>query len=237
MRPCSFFYNFDAKCLTMLKRFLVGGILAVVTVGTLIFVLLQNIDSVQVADVAEAVPSNAILFVDKADFEFFTEEFLSENQVWEELCSYSYFSEFDSLVTVFNHHIKNISILADRLRDEGLSFSIHLLGKNKIAAIFYVVLDEDTNSQDIDNEIKSALGRGALVNKRKYEAVELTDVSLNNTNALKGFSYGIEGGLLIASTSSILLEDAIRSLNSGGGIYHHKGLCEAIFYFYEETCS
>jgi outer membrane protein assembly factor BamB len=207
----------------MLKKLLIGGGLAVITVCVILFFTFRNIDSFKSAEIAEAVPSNAILFIDKIDYEYFTKDFRLENLLWNDLISRNGFANFDSLLNVFNLLVQNKPLLTRRLHNQALSFSVHLLGKNKISYIFYVPLGEDINLHNFNQEIRAGFGDDVLINSRKYEAVELTDISLNNSNIVRGFSYGIQERIFILSTSSMLLEDAIRSLNSGGGIYHNKG--------------
>jgi outer membrane protein assembly factor BamB len=97
------------------------------------------------------------------------------------------------------------------------------LGKDRLSALFYLSLEEDVSQSDMNAAIQSNFGEEVIVNERRYETVLLRDVSFKSSARIKGFSYVITDGLLIAGTSSILLEDAVRSLNSAGGIYNQDG--------------
>jgi hypothetical protein len=207
----------------MLKRILIISVPAVVLIGLSVFILFGNRSIYQRSYAAEAVPVNAVLFIEKLDYTYFVSELKDESRLWRELLSYDYFSTFDSLFQQLNDQISRMPQLNRSILEGNLSMSVHLLGKNKLSALFYVALGEDASPADIDAEISSGLSPDAIVNERKYESVFLKDVSFKNTAAIKGFSYVVKDGLLIAGTSSILIEDAVRTLQSEAGIYQQEG--------------
>ncbi len=207
----------------MLKRILTVGVLVVIVTGLLFIVLFRNKHSYQKADAAEAVPANAVLYIDNLDYRFFSEEFETESQLWADLLTHQYFQEFDSLFQQLNDHLNRMPLLRRCLENGQLSISIHLLGKERLSALFYLSPGDDISLSELDHELNSVFDAGVIINERRYETAFIKDVSFRNINRVKGFSYAISGGLLIAGTSSILLEDAIRTMNSNSGIYYQKG--------------
>jgi hypothetical protein len=207
----------------MWKRILVGAILTVIVASTLIFLLVRNGHAYHIATVAEAVPSSAIVFVDKLNYSFFSEELPDESRLWRELLSYQYFHDLDARFQQFNRIVLQMPALKQLLESEKLSISVHLLGNSRLSVLCYVSLDEAVSSHQADTEIRSVLEGDAIVGEREYEAVVLKDVSYGGDNAGKGFTYGVTQGLLIISTSSLLVEDAVRTLKSGSGLLHQPG--------------
>jgi len=207
----------------MLKRILTGAFIAAILVGLLVVLLFRNSHSYKESFAAEAVPANAILFIDKLDYNFFSTDLQSESQLWEELLMNKYVHQFDSIFQLLNDYIERNPLLGRYVEKENLSLSFHLLGRDKLSVLFYLSLGEDVSPSDMDAAIISDFGEDVIVNERRYETVLLKDVSFKSSTRIKGFSYVITDGLLIAGTSSILLEDAVRSLNSDGGIYHQNG--------------
>lgn len=207
----------------MLKRVLTGAFFALVVIGFLVVLLFRNRHSYKESFAAEAVPANAVLFIDKLDYKFFSSDLQSESQLWEELLTHSYFHQFDSLFRRLNEYIARNPLLERCIEKENLGLSLHLLGRDRLSVLFYLSLEEDVSQSDMDAAIKSDFGEDVIVNERRYETVLLKDVSFKSSSRIKGFSYVITEGLLIAGTSSMLLEDAVRSLNSAGGIYHQNG--------------
>jgi hypothetical protein len=136
---------------------------------------------------------------------------------------HNYFHQFDSLFQRLNDYIVRNPLLERCVEKENVGLSLHLLGRDRLSALFYLSLEEDVSQSDMDAAIKSNFGEDVIVNERRYETVLLKDVSFKSSTRIKGFSYVITDGLLIAGTSSMLLEDAVRSLNSAGGIFHQDG--------------
>ncbi len=208
----------------MLKRVLIGGAFAVVVIGLLLVYLLTRTNTFVAALAPQAVSEDAILFADNLDYHFFTEEFLNENQAWHELMSNSQaFQEYDSLLRAFSQLVEMRPAFKEMIEKESLGFSIHLMGKSELAAVFYLRTTEDFSLNDLESEITALCGSDAIVNERKYEAVNLKDVSFGRDHVVPSLTFGGKDGLLIISSSSILVEDAIRNLNSRGGIAHLKG--------------
>ncbi len=208
----------------MMKRVLVGGGFAVVFAGLILVYILSRTNTFVSAEASQAVSGNAILFVDQIDYTYFTEDFPGENLVWNELkTTNSSFLLYDSLLHDFSILVESRPMLKEVLEDGSLSISIHLQGKSKLATVFYLNPGEHHTMNDIEVEILAFFGDDAMINERRYEAVILKDVSLSKSSAISAFCFGSKDGLFIASSSSILVEDAIRNLNSKGGIYHKKG--------------
>ncbi|MFC2129380.1 hypothetical protein ACFLQX_01225 [Bacteroidota bacterium] len=208
----------------MLKRILVGGAFAVVAAGIILVYLLTRTNTFVAAEASQAVSENAILFVDKIDYQYFTEEFIVENQVWNELKSNSEsFQQYDSLFQAFSQLLDSQPVLKEVLEKEALSLSIHLMGRSELAVVFYLQPSDQHSISDLEADLTALFGDDAILNERKYEAVNLKDVSFRRESLIQSLTYGSKDDLLIVSCSSILVEDAIRNLNSRGGIYHQKG--------------
>lgn len=207
----------------MVKKLLIAGGMAVVCVGLLLYLLLGKNDVGQRVDAAEAVPSSAILFIEHIDYTFFSRELSANNQLWDELRSQQIFVRIDSTADRWADRLSRMPLVSSRLQEGAMSISLHLQGNSRHAALCLIALGDQLSPQQVDHEITEMAGTGAEINTRKYEAVELTDVSFGSSRGSDRFSYVITNGLLIAAESSILLEDAIRSLHSGGGIKNQDG--------------
>ncbi len=208
----------------MVKRILVGGIFALVVIGLLLIYFFSRTNTFESAEASQAVSEDAILFAENIDYAYFSGEFISENQVWKELrTSGTSFSAYDSVFKFFSSLLDSQPLLKDAIEKGPLSISLHLMGKSKLAVVIYFQPGENITINDLETEITALFGENAIVNERKYEAVNLKDVSLAKGGIIPSLTYGNKNRLFILSTSSILVEDAIRNLNSKGGIYYQKG--------------
>ena len=66
----------------MLKRFIYGGLFAVVCVGLVVIILLQRYEKITPIEVLQAVPEDAILFAENVDFEYLTRTFVPNGRMW-----------------------------------------------------------------------------------------------------------------------------------------------------------
>ena len=123
----------------MLKRVLIGGAFAVVVVGLLVVFLLSRTNTFENAHASQAVSDDAILYAENLDYLFLTDEFLNESPVWIELRNSSpQVQKYDSLLRSFSQVLSMRPALKELIVKEPLSLSIHLMGKSKLSAVFYL---------------------------------------------------------------------------------------------------
>ena len=84
----------------MLKRIIYGGLFAVVCVALILVFLLNRFDKISPIEILEAVPEDAILFVEDIDFEYLTESFLAGNRIWKDFINTTGQTELDSLLQI-----------------------------------------------------------------------------------------------------------------------------------------
>ena len=101
----------------MLKRFIYGGLFAVVCVGLITVFLLKRCDKVTPVEVLQAVPEDAILFFEDLDYEYLTETFLSGSRIWIDFINTTGRSNLDSMVNVVLSQINSSESLKDHGRE------------------------------------------------------------------------------------------------------------------------
>ena len=92
--------------------------------------------------------------------------------------------------------------------------STHLTGTTDFNFLFLVGLENISQISTID-DVFLKLSRNLTVEKRSYDKVTISDIHVKGGRT---FSYTLSKGILIGSFSSILVEDAIRQLNSGNSL-------------------
>ena len=207
----------------MWKRVLTAGIIVVGVIAVLLVFFSRKAEPFQYANAGQAVPSSTILYIDNLDFSFFTHNLQNESQLWNALTRYSYFEMLDSAAMRINSIVSSFPALEDLLEKGQLSMSVHQLGKSKLAALFYVETGDKLSVQQVDAAIETAMSGRFNLRERKYETVNLKEITCQDHENESGFSYCICDGLLILGGSSLLVEDAVRTLHSDGGIHHHQG--------------
>ncbi|MBN1132529.1 MAG: hypothetical protein JXR52_06990 [Bacteroidales bacterium] len=206
----------------MLKRFIYGGIFALVFTGLLLLVILKKTGSAAPASLFEIIPGNAIMIAEHLDFNYVSNELIDQNTIYNDLANLTGFSGADSLWRIFLEELARHDELDEILRKEQINLSLHLLGKDKIQPVFYVDYSDSYSQKDFVNLVTAFLGDASLINERRYEAETIYDVSCRSDYLPDQFSFAVIKGIFILSPSSILLEESIRGSNAGNGFFNER---------------
>jgi len=208
----------------MLKRYIYGGLFAVVCVGLVTVILLKRFDKITPIEVLQAVPEDAVLFIEDLDYEYLTESFLSGSRIWIDFVNTTGRSNLDSMVNNALSQINSSESLKNLLLKEGLNVSMHLEGKDQLSPMFYIRYTGTHSDNDFEHIILSLLEGKAMVNERKYETVMLYDVSGKPGFVPGKFSFACVNGLCLVSPSSMLIEESIRTIHSEMDLSSYEGL-------------
>ncbi len=198
----------------MLKRYLYVGLFAVVCVGLVTVILLKRFDKFTPIEVLNAIPEDAILFMEEIDFEYLTETFLPDSRMWIDFVNTTNRTNLDSMLRTLMLQVKSSESLQTLLRKEGLNLSLHLVGKDQLTPLFYLTYSGSHSDHDFEQLILSILEGKTMVNERKYEATMLYDVSGEPGFVPGKFSFACLNGLCLMSPSSMLVEASVRTIHS-----------------------
>ena len=208
----------------MFKRILYGGVFALVCAGLVLVILLQRMDKITPVEALQAVPGDAILFVEEVDYEYISETFIPHNRIWIDFVNTTGRTGIDSAINRLIIRISDNEALGEILLKEGLSISIHLQGKDQLVPVIYIPYAGYYGDHEFEQQMLSLLSAETLVNERKYEAETLYDIS-GNPGYLPGkLTFCCIDGLCLFSPSSLLVENAVRTIHAGTGQEGDQGL-------------
>ncbi|MGW8316047.1 MAG: hypothetical protein ACWGNV_10630 [Bacteroidales bacterium] len=208
----------------MLKKYLYGGILAVIVLGLVTLYLVKKLERITPVEVLQAVPEDAILFAEGVDFEFLTESFFPENRIWIDLVNTAGLNKIDSTLSQGITHILSNETLRELLFKEGINVSLHLVGKNKIVPLFYLSYIGSYSDNEFEQFILGFLEKNAMMNERKYEAETIYDFSGRPGLIPEKFSLACVNGLCLVSPTSMLIEESIRTIHADTDLSDDRGL-------------
>ncbi|MCK5135313.1 MAG: PQQ-binding-like beta-propeller repeat protein [Bacteroidales bacterium] len=208
----------------MLKRFLYGGLFAIVCAGLVVVILLQRFDKITPIEVLRAVPEDAIVFIENIDYEYLTETFLPRSRIWIDFVNTTGQSGLDSMINMALAQVNSSEPIQEFLMKEGLNLSLHLIGKDQLMPLFYIRYSEFHSDHDFEQFMLSLLDGQAMVNDRKYEAETLYDVSGKPGFVPEVFSFTCINGICLISSSSMLVEESVRTIHAEGNFSTDKGL-------------
>lgn len=208
----------------MVKRFLYAGIFAVVCLGLLTLFFIKRFEKVTPLEVQQAIPRDAVLFAENIDYDYLTESFMPESRMWMDFMNLSGEGDLDSLLNLALAQVRSSETLNDFLEKEGLNISLHKIGKDQLKPLLYLVYEGFHGDNEFENMILSLLEDKAMVNERKYETESLYDVS-GGPGLIPGkFTFTCTEGLCLISPSSMLVEEAIRTIHAGAETQSETGL-------------
>ncbi len=198
----------------MLKRFIYGGLFAVVCVGLVVIILLQRYEKITPIEVLQAVPVDAIVFAENVDYEYLTRTFVPGGRIWIDFVNTTGRSDLDSMVNKVLAEVNSSAPFQDLIVKEGFNLSLHLLGKDQLMPLIYIRYSESHNDHDFEQIILSLLDGKAIVNDRKYETETLYDVSGKPGFVPGMFSFACVNGICLISPSSMLVEESVRTIHA-----------------------
>jgi len=208
----------------MTRRIIYGGLFAVVCLGFVTLFLLKKFDKIEPVEVQGAIPEDAILFAEDIDFEYLTETFLPESRIWIDFVNIIERGELDSILHAALGQVRSSESLNELLLDEGLNLSLHKVGKDQLIPLFYLEYSSAHSDHDFENMVLSLLEKRAMVNERKYEAEVVYDVSGGPGFVPGKFTFSCLDGLCLISSSSMLVEESIRTIHAETNLTSMGGL-------------
>lgn len=198
---------------------------AVILAGVLAYAYLQlRKGKIQKADVIQAVPTDAALLINTHDLTGFIRDEMSRNRIWQQLGDLRKVGEFQVTLDRIDSLILDDREASALYRDADLSFSLHKAGRSSFDYIMYYPMQNMGDDKAILRFIQDKLPDGSSLSNRRYNEIRVYDVSFPGNT--RGLSFTFSRGLLLMSRSSILLEEAIRQIETDQGVANESGFNE-----------
>ncbi|MFC2113136.1 DUF3352 domain-containing protein [Bacteroidota bacterium] len=208
----------------MIRKILFWTI-AVILAGILVYAFLElRRGNIQKVDVVQAVPTDAAILINTHDLTGFIRDEMSRNKIWLKLGDMKKIGEFQEILDLLDSLLLDDKEIATLYRGSDISFSLHKSGRNSFDYIMYYPMDSKGNDKQILRFIQDKLPDGSTLKNRRYNEIRVYDVLLPGQK--KGFSFTFSRGLLLLSRSSILLEEAIRQIDTNQGVADEPGFSE-----------
>lgn len=158
----------------------------------------------------KAVPQKSPLIVEFKDQEGFFKVFKGENALFAEMKGIPEFEELVAKVTRFRNFVESHSGIGDLLRNKSIIISANPSGKNQLAGLFLVQLNNSGESGSAVDVVSRELGAEYTVSRKSYDN---TSIAFAKSPELS-FYFACYNDIFMASEDFILVEEAIRQSNS-----------------------
>ncbi|MDP4207630.1 MAG: DUF3352 domain-containing protein [Bacteroidota bacterium] len=211
----------------MWKKVVAIIIIAVIIISLAVFFLLKR-EKPLADSLYKAVPLDAALIINIKNFDDLNRSLLSNNQLWKEMATLPFFDQLNGQFR-FIDSLKRLNPSINKLftQKTPMLVSGHTSGRNDIRLICYFEVPNESDFNEISHFIKNYKGKKLQSSSRKYEEATLHDVVFPEKKD-DNFTYAWSHGILLLSHSSLLIEDAVRQLNSKESVLDRKGLAEII---------
>jgi len=161
-----------------------------------------------------AIPFNAAVIIESNDFQKAWQSLEKTTSFWRTLSGLGFVKALNAQTAYLDSVLSVEGQVSSLVRGRPAFISTHLTGTADFDFLFLVGLENISQISTID-DVFVRLSRDLTVEKRSYDKVTITDIHLEGGRT---FSYTLSKGILIGSFSSMLVEDAIRQLNSGNSL-------------------
>lgn len=191
----------------MERRILISGIILTVSIIIFIGVFFIHSRSKDGANPIKSIPQNAAMVLRLNGPELLTSLSEGKTKVWKDLQTFPLIKNIEAEINTIDSLIKQIPYLSEHLIESDLYLSGHLSGSKKLYYLSVVPLPETFNQKDVIRILDNH--HSISYSERKYEGKSILNISGSNE---KNYSVCISNGLLLFSSSPLLVEDAIRQL-------------------------
>ncbi len=186
--------------------------IVIVTIIIAIYFIFTNTDK-EPSKAIKAVPTNAAIILEASQIDDIIYHVINDNLIWNELKNIKSLKMLknnmfflDSIINV-NTDVYNI------LNNKPVIISTHILGKKGFEFLFLIQIGNKYNEKRIKKILERNFNEDIFISVRTYNKSKIFDVVFKS-DSLNNFSYSFSKGIFIISYAKILVENAIRQLDS-----------------------
>lgn len=199
----------------MLKKIIIISAIAIVLIVSsfAVYIYLKK-EKPYTSNITDAVPVNAALIFEIHDFLKFSDDLSHKSLIWQEAKTIPLFLSIQNKLTFLDSLINNDQQLKLFFNNRPVTISINSTGASKYDFIFLMNVPNSATEDFLKQFITEKIKSNCLISTRSYDKVDIYDVKINSDEVPYNFSCAFHEGMFVFSFSSILVEDAIRQINS-----------------------
>jgi len=201
--------------------------LLIVGAGVLIYFSYNKYEEVkaQVSEGFHAIPGNACFILESRQSKNVWKKLSETNILWADLLGTEFFNNLNLFGNRIDSVLSSVNGAYEMMNNHSVFISVHKNTSGSFDFLYTFSLPDLSKESVIDDIMQKACGSSEIT-KREYDDAEIKNVKFSQTQNL--FYYTIHKGIFSGSFSGILIEDAIRQLNSGVPITNDKSLSKVL---------
>lgn len=177
----------------------------------------------------KAVPRKCPLIIEVKNQEGFYRALKGEFPVFAELHEIPEFEYLFSGLSRFREFVSGRSGISNLLKSKSIIISVNPSGKNELANLFLVQLNDQNESNTATEIVSRELGAEYTISRRNYDNTTIFRAKSEELN----FYFACADDIFLASEDFILIEEAIRQSRSGNLLTNRE--FTAVYKTIEET--
>jgi hypothetical protein len=166
-------------------------------------------------DPYKAIPSDAVFIIETPDLSGFLNKLSGRSGLFREIASVKelerFYSSFIFLDTVIGKRdVKRFFGFGNTV------VSFHIMGKERIVPLLSLNVTPEMRQRHV-RETLTSIGAKSI-NESEYQGVDVFEVPLNRNGEDIAVYVGLRQGILLSTTSRVLLENAVRQLDEDNNI-------------------
>lgn len=158
----------------------------------------------------KAVPQKSPLIIEVKDQDGFFNALKGDNPMFAELRKIPEYENFFSGISRFRDFVHSRSGIDNLLMGKSIVISVRPSGKNQLANLFLVQMNNSAESGSVVDVVSRELGGEFTVTRKNYD----NTVIMNARSSNLSFYFACANDIFMASEEFILVEEAIRQSNS-----------------------
>ncbi|MHC1703409.1 MAG: hypothetical protein AB9846_05825 [Tenuifilaceae bacterium] len=174
-----------------------------------------------VSEAIQAIPIDASFLLKINDYHRLTSTLSNDNLVWKTLKTINAVEFTDNVIAFIDTLSMRSGAFNSLISSGNIYVSGHTLGKDDLEFLVSVKIPDNISKSDILNLSKSYLRQGIDFKEYDYNNISIASISdtLNRVNLF----YTYFQGLIVCSSSRILIESSVRQLESQVSLLNNSG--------------
>ncbi len=201
----------------MLKRLFLAilVIASLLAIGYTLFKAEEKVEQKQ--DIATAIPEDALLLFEVDNLQSLWDKVKDGNIIWEELGFTDMVTDLSELGSSMDSSLFHDPAWASYLDGNKTFCSIHSNGGDEVHSLLAFVLRRDVETSQLKSFFNEQAGTERSYKDKVYEGTTISSLDSSETY------FCTHNGFLLFSSSQVLLERSVRSINTGQGLLIDSG--------------
>ena len=190
----------------MLKKIITG--ILIVLIPASVFLTYDYFKKSQLPefDVYKTIPLDAVFIFEINDFIQKADKLSGDNKIWDELKNFPSVQPIEKDINYLVQFSKKNEFIQNLLYNNKLIISAHKSGKSDLGFLYLIKLQNFRDPKFIIQLISGLLPQNKKLTERNYNNSKIYEFIAND----KSFKFSFQKGILLVSSSDIILESAIR---------------------------